>query len=227
MRLYINVIRASSLLLLAAPIWAQTALTCSSNDGRRNYCGVDTRGGVQMIQQRSGSPCQQNYSWGYDARGIWVDRGCRADFQVGVAWNRPGGGFASQTITCSSNNGRRNYCGIDTRGGVGMIRQRSGSPCQQNYSWGYDARGIWVDRGCRADFQVGGSFVRPGGVQTITCSSNNGRRNYCDARTRGGVLMLRQISGALCQQGYSWGYDDRGIWVDRGCRADFQVGRPH
>jgi len=25
--------------------------------------------------------------------------------------------------------------------------------------------------------------------------------------------------------GKSWGYDNRGIWVDRGCRAEFNVGR--
>jgi hypothetical protein len=35
-----------------------------------------------------------------------------------------------------------------------MVRQLSGSPCQQNYSWGFDDRGIWVDHGCRADFSL-------------------------------------------------------------------------
>jgi hypothetical protein len=137
----------------------------------------------------------------------------------------------AQSITCSSNNGRRNFCPIDTRGGVTMVRQRSDARCTQGYSWGFDRRGIWVDRGCRADFVVSG--YRPGrpgygpgpgpgrpGV-AITCSSNNGRRNYCPAHTRGGVQMVRQRSDARCTQGYSWGFDRRGIWVDHGCRADF------
>jgi Protein of unknown function (DUF3011)/Ricin-type beta-trefoil lectin domain len=57
----------------------------------------------------------------------------------------------------------------------------------------------------------------------ITCASNNGSRVYCDANTSGGVLMLRQISGSPCRQGETWGYDRRGIWVDRGCRAEFEV----
>ena len=35
--------------------------------------------------------------------------------------------------------------------------------------------------------------------------------------------MTNQRSGAACQQGYSWGYDRSGIWVDHGCRADFMV----
>jgi len=26
-----------------------------------------------------------------------------------------------------------------------------------------------------------------------------------------------------CMQGYSWGYDEGGIWVDHGCRAYFRV----
>jgi hypothetical protein len=60
----------------------------------------------------------------------------------------------AQSITCSSDNGKRNYCGVNTNGGVSMVRQRSGSACTQGYSWGYDRRGIWVDRGCRADFIV-------------------------------------------------------------------------
>lgn len=136
--------------------------------------------------------------------------------------------LAQQVVTCSSNNGKRNYCAADTRGGVSMVRQRSDARCQQGYSWGYDGRGIWVDRGCRADFRINSGY-RPGGPgygpggQAITCSSNNGKRNYCAADTRRGVQMVRQRSDARCTQGYSWGYDRGGIWVDRGCRADFIV----
>lgn len=58
-------------------------MTCASDDMHRHYCDADTRGGVRLIQQRSGSECRQGATWGYDARGIWVDRGCRADFQLG------------------------------------------------------------------------------------------------------------------------------------------------
>ena len=59
-------------------------LTCASDDGRRHYCQVDTSRGVRMTRQRSGSPCNQGSTWGYDRRGIWVDRGCRADFVTNV-----------------------------------------------------------------------------------------------------------------------------------------------
>jgi hypothetical protein len=63
------------------------------------------------------------------------------------------------------------------------------------------------------------------GAYTVSCSSDNGRRQYCQADVRGSVRMVRQFSRAACRQGESWGYDNRGIWVDRGCGAEFEVGR--
>jgi DUF3011 family protein len=223
--------------MTSRPARAQS-ITCSSDNGKRNYCAVNTSGGVQMVRQRSGSPCQQGSTWGYDRRGIWVDRGCRADFVVNTGF-RPGppgfggGPGSGQSITCSSDNGRRNYCGANTGGGVSMVRQRSDARCTQGYSWGYDRRGIWVDHGCRADFVVNSNgsnrpgrpgFGNGGGPgQSITCSSDNGKRNFCAVNSRGSVSMVRQRSDARCTQGYSWGYDRRGIWVDHGCRADFVV----
>src|SRR5215472_10946995 len=59
------------------------------------------------------------------------------------------------TITCSSNNGSYRYCPVDTSNRVRLIRQISGSPCDYGRTWGYDYRGIWVDRGCRAEFEFG------------------------------------------------------------------------
>jgi hypothetical protein len=62
---------------------------------------------------------------------------------------------------------------------------------------------------------------RPG--RTTRCESQNSRRNYCAADTRGGVALVRQLSQAQCVQGRTWGFDARGIWVQAGCRAEFQV----
>lgn len=153
---------------LAAPAAnAQQSLTCSSDNGKRNYCRADTRGGVRMVRQRSGSACVQGSTWGFDRGGVWVDRGCRADFVItgyrpggpgplpGPYPQRPGAGWNNaRTVTCASEDFKRHYCNVDTRGGVRLARQRSGSVCRQGYSWGFDRRGIWVDRGCRADFLV-------------------------------------------------------------------------
>jgi hypothetical protein len=219
---------------------------CASDDGHRHYCDANTRGGVQMTRQRSGSACTQGQTWGWDNRGIWVDRGCRAEFVTGNGGNggfRPGNGGnwnngGGQSIYCSSDDGKRHYCDANTRGGVQMTRQRSDSACVQGRTWGWDNRGIWVDRGCRAEFVTGrggnggGAWPGNGGGnwngrgQTFTCSSNNGGRNYCSVPGNGNpnsVVMSRQISGSACVQGQSWGVDRRGLWVDRGCRAEFQT----
>lgn len=61
-------------------------------------------------------------------------------------------------------------------------------------------------------------------AQTITCSSNDMGRRYCRANTSGGVKLTYQRSGSACTMGVSWGYDNGGIWVDHGCRADFALG---
>lgn len=215
---------------------AQT-ISCSSDDGRRHYCPADTRGGVRLVKQRSDSACNQGYSWGFDRGGVWVDRGCRADFAVDSYQYRGPGPGSVGTISCSSDDGRRHYCQADSRGRIRLSRQRSESPCREGYSWGTDGGGVWVDHGCRADFSIdggrggwdrdwngGGSYYQGGG-QMVSCSSDDMRRNYCQADTRGGVQLVKQRSESACRQGYSWGYDRRGIWVDHGCRADFQTGR--
>lgn len=64
-----------------------------------------------------------------------------------------------------------------------------------------------------------------GAAQTIPCSSSGYRYTYCRVDTDNEVRLERQRSSTACQQGYSWGYDRNGVWVDHGCAADFRVGR--
>ena len=70
-------------LVASANYYFQDRVSCSSNDNRRNWCNVDTRGGVRLYKQKSDSPCIQGRTWGYNRNGIWVDRGCRGEFQIG------------------------------------------------------------------------------------------------------------------------------------------------
>lgn len=66
------------------------------------------------------------------------------------------GGGAERTIVCESKNYRYRYCRIDTDNRVRLERQLSSfSQCVLGDSWGYDSRGVWVDRGCQAEFRVG------------------------------------------------------------------------
>jgi hypothetical protein len=232
-------------------------ISCSSDDMKRKFCAADVSGGVQLVKQRSDAPCVLDQTWGYsNDRGIWVDRGCRADFQLGDS--DASGVDNRYSLYCASDNGRRNECPADTRGGVHITRKRSGAACDYGKSWGYNPKGIWVDRGCRADFQVGGrrgdgddryrdrdrdagrdrdrdddrdrdrdgrrDRDNGGGVQIVTCASDDMGHRDCRVETRGVVRLVRQRSDAECVFGRTWGYDRHSIWVDRGCRADFEVG---
>jgi len=124
--------------------FAQSTVSCNSDDRNRQTCAADTRGGVTLATQHSNSACTQGYSWGYDNQGIWVDHGCRADFTVGSNRDyqrgrngqygrngqddrdRQNNGYGqTQTISCSSNDMRRHSCAVDTRGGVTLARQLS------------------------------------------------------------------------------------------------------
>ena len=230
---------AAALVIFSPRSSAQT-ISCSSDNGQRHYCPADTRGGVRLLTQRSGSVCSQGRSWGFDRGGIWVDHGCRADFALDSYQYRGPAAGSVANVSCSSDDGKRHYCTIDSGGRVRLQQQRSGSPCREGYSWGWDDKVIWVDHGCRAEFAVEGG---PGagdpspdpaplwgrntylGAQdlVISCASDDMRRHYCPADTRGGVQLLKQRSESSCRQGRSWGYDRSGIWVDHGCRADFQI----
>lgn len=99
-----------------------------------------------------------------------------------------------------------------------MFRRVNGRAGWDDRDWRDDARGDPP----RGDDRRGDDRGRP---RPFTCSSDNGGRVFCEADTRDGVRLLRQISGSPCRQGETWGYDRRGVWVDRGCRAEFALGR--
>ncbi|HXX17642.1 MAG TPA: DUF3011 domain-containing protein [Candidatus Eremiobacteraceae bacterium] len=143
---------------------------------------------------------------------------------VGLIVALVAGGVASaQTIHCASD-GTKKYCEADTHGGVRLVKERSVAVCKQGESWGYDEHGIWVDHGCDGDFALGTeSATSAGGGKALTCSSDGGKK-YCDASTGRGVRLVKQLSETACKQDDSWGYDGLGIWVDKGCSAEFELG---
>jgi hypothetical protein len=138
---------------------------CASEDFYRHFCSIEMRGRVQIVRQRSEAPCIYGRTWGVAGNGVWVDGGCRAEFVVNApGWydyddygnDRHYGGYRHNGVVyCASDDFDFRACPADTYSGVRLLRQRSDSPCIYGRTWGYDERGIWVDRGCRADFEVG------------------------------------------------------------------------
>lgn len=63
-------------------------------------------------------------------------------------------------------------------------------------------------------------------LDLILCESVKHDYRYCRARTENRVNLKRRLSDAPCIFNRTWGYDNRGVWVAEGCRAEFEVGRP-
>jgi hypothetical protein len=123
---------------------------CESRERRTIYCNVDTRGGVRLVHQLSDHRCVRGSNWGANERGIWVTDGCRAEFELGTDSRHGYGG----TFRCESTDNRTRYCNVDTRYGVSLVRQLSRSACIEGRSWGATREGVWVSRGCRAEFST-------------------------------------------------------------------------
>ena len=49
-----------------------------------------------------------------------------------------------RVIRCESQDRRTQYCDIDTRGGVRLVRRLSDARCVRGDTWGVNNRGIWV-----------------------------------------------------------------------------------
>ena len=217
-------------------------LVCESRNNGMTRCATNTLGGVQLMRRISDAGCEYGRDWGYDRDGIWVNHGCRAEFAVpgNTAFTQAVSFPQNERILCESQNNGRTRCATNTTGGVQLTRRVSNAGCEFGRDWGYDRDGIWVDNGCRAEFYVSGNrVVTTAGMpatttvpvvasnmptmatSTLVCESNRDGRNHCRADTTMGVLLTRQLSDASCRLNRTWGFDDDGVWVSSGCRAEF------
>jgi len=148
-----------------------------------------------------------------------------------------------RTIRCESTGSKYNYCQTGMEGRVELRKQLSDMRCTEYDTWGADGdgSGIWVRGGCRAEFVVreerGWGRWRDrdrdrdrdddggrGDVSRIRCASKDWGYEHCDVRGRfRDVQITRQISKTRCERGDNWGFDRAGIWVDRGCEAEFEA----
>lgn len=80
--------------------WNGETIRCESRDGRFRSCRADTRGGVRLVRQLSDTPCREGRTWGSRNNEIWVDNGCRGEFQLryGSGQSSGGGGPSAGAI---------------------------------------------------------------------------------------------------------------------------------
>lgn len=182
---------------------------------------VEIRGDTARIRTLAGQPSTLRR---FDCDGIIPSR--PADFRfkgidgrgrMTLVQDPRNGGFAVVRIE-DPKGGREGYTfDLEWQGGSGSGQYSNDQyQNQRRGDGGYDRRGDGDRR--RFGERNQDTFV-------VTCSSENGRRQYCEADIRNSVRLKRQFSRAACRQNETWGYDGRGIWVDRGCGADFEVSR--
>jgi len=208
-------------------IAAPTRVVCESSNNRINRCSIDTSSQIRLIRQFSDISCDGRWSVG---RGyVEVKNGCRGEFASdrnnnNDGWSGGGNDSNRTRVTCESSNGRNNRCGINTNGGVRLVRQLSDTTCYNNWRTGNGY--IEVKNGCRGEFASNGGNNWNGGGSSggsnssrVTCESNDGRNKRCGINTNGGVRLVRQLSDKTCYGNWSTG--NGYVEVRNGCRAEF------
>jgi len=123
-------------------------LTCESSDYQYAQCGslvpIDS---VRVATQLSTADCIQGDSWGFTHNYIWVDKGCRAIFDVNYV-------YAFQ-IDCESADYQYAQCGSPVHiQSAWLGSQLSDAACIQGQTFGFTSNYVWVDQGCRGIFNI-------------------------------------------------------------------------
>lgn len=207
--------------------YSAQVVRCQSRDMEWVHCDMPVANGVDLVRQLSDNSCVRGSEWGTDRTGVWVTLGCRAEFRSRnpSGADKDPGRNVRRVVRCESN-GRPSSCPVILQGApVRLLRQLGALPCREGHSWGVKRNEIWVTRGCQGDFEVGAAdgsgFLNV--PRTVVCESKSRQRRFCGAGISKSAVLVKQLSGSPCDEGRSWGWDTRGVWVDNGCRAEFQV----
>lgn len=219
--------------LIAAAAAVSMAGCVPSSYGYGNYGGYGSSGQQNPYGQQSpygyGQQSPYGQQGGYYGQGQSPYYGQNQN-QSGYSTSRP---TVSRdgTFRCESKDHRTQRCLVDTRSGVGLVRQESDAACIQGRTWGSDRDGLWVTGGCSGRFALG-NYGNTSGYssngysnndsRTVRCESEDGRRDVCGLPFRArDVRLSRQISDTRCSEGSTWGWSGDAVWVDRGCRGEF------
>lgn len=200
---YIGVSRSVSRNTIFAAFALLAVIVASGSSNRI----LAQRSGERAIDQAQQAVRQQiiNQVGGRDPT-VLFNRDAATDIRSNAQVRVRGTGALSQNNDSGNNNGRSRTFSYEA-----IVNNRNRNVSGVKYDW----RGGWSGNG-------GGNY----GGQQIYCASDDGRRHTCPINTSAGIVrLLNQKSDAACVQGRTWGYNRNTIWVDRGCRADFEVGR--
>lgn len=225
----LTMLSLGGLLLLGGPVAEASIVTCASRDGSYQSCPIDGSKGVRLARQLSTQGCWKDDTWGYDQSRVWVDRGCRAEFEVGTQKSSSDAGnaavaaavigIAAAAVIASKHDDDRHKNNYDRK-----YDNRYDPYYPNTYDRNYDHRynDRYDDRyheSSRYGYNGYGGDPR----WTFSCESRDNRRKYCDIPRRGHVEVYKQRSTSPCSFGRSWGVDGNTVWVKDGCRAEFAV----
>lgn len=96
---FLQLLKLSVVAALLLPVTINLAhasdyLICESDNDRFRRCSVGGYGdlrdaNVRVVAKYSKSGCNEGRSWGVERRAIWVDKGCRARFEINYDSYRP------------------------------------------------------------------------------------------------------------------------------------------
>jgi len=173
------------------------------------------------------------------AMGFWL---------LGLIVCAPALAHRGDSVECHSRGYQYTECAAEFRRPV-LQEQLSDSECVENQTWGYkERRGvIWVTQGCAATFAESDDDDRASHRHRDRDDDDSPRRDdderhgerhhhqreVTECRSSGYAFtrcdvewsearLVEQLSETRCVEGRSWGVDDQGLWVDKGCAGRFE-----
>ncbi len=210
-------------------------ITCESRSDRYAECPIPENSQVRLVRTLSSTPCTPGRTYGAERTRIWVRGGCRGVFEATPGTpsepEPPKPVAPSYLVRCESTRNAPAECPVDPSAPVTLVKQRSAAACTEGQTWGRLGGSVFVSRGCRAEFAVTPP-IRPAGfprptntMYWVTCESADNLRFECRIGEQDVPRVVRQLGRTACTEGTTWGRQDGILWVDRGCRAEFEVKR--
>ena len=173
--------------------------TCASPDHRYRECQLPVDGRARLVKQKSDAPCVEGRSWGQRGDRVWVDNGCRGNFEV---VRGGGGGGTGQQVDCRSQNNRYQECAIRKGYEARIVRDYTGR-CREDSTWGTRPGVLWVTNGCQGRFQVvpAGGFGGSGSGNGLEGQQQRAE-SHCRNEARRQGMDVRYVSKPTVQGSY-------------------------
>src|SRR5262245_18607935 len=217
-------------LIAVAALWPQAGAQVTTRSAQGDCTREANRRGYQVV--RSGDFRQIPDGWqltltlrnlqGRTDEGVCTVR--TSTGQVSLSGFDFGGSGGGMRFDCRSADYRYRECQLPVDGRARLVRQYSrptsdGGTCQEGYSWGQRGDRVWVDHGCRAQFEVEqGSPGGEGGTGYFDCRSADGRYHECTIPGSREARMVRTYADR-CVQDSTWGQRPGLVWVTNGYQA--------